>query len=337
MPRTVQCQHCGVVLNLPPTVRAGKKLKCPKCQAKFAVTESEANSASTFPGLADATPMSTHDLPRRGSPRDELPLPQAAGDLRETFDLPLLARDAERGQVASSPEVGDAAALFDDPGPNRRKQTAADARRQARRCRQCGGLVPQGMSICSTCGVDQETGMRVGLEDDLAPPPRAAAEGPPFHIAMVGGLCTAAALSLLVLAIVKSVDRSTSSMQNLAWLGLAVVSGFAVYAAAQFIRGKSLKLLVVALTLGVVVDVMSLVALPIFEAMLEDEQKIVSVVNPSDPADMDKAIKPFEDRIDTQRIKLGVGLILVYAVVAVYLMSPTVKRYFRFKEWQTTP
>ena len=98
---------------------------------------------------------------------------------------------------------------------------------------------------------------------------------------MVGGLCSAAALSLLVLAIIKSVDKNTSSLQNFAWLGLGIVSGFAVYAAIQFIRGKSLKLLVVALTLGVVVDVMSLVALPIFEAMLEDEQKIVKIVDPS--------------------------------------------------------
>ena len=30
MPRTTQCDHCGVILNLPDSA-AGKRLKCPKC------------------------------------------------------------------------------------------------------------------------------------------------------------------------------------------------------------------------------------------------------------------------------------------------------------------
>jgi hypothetical protein len=197
----------------------------------------------------------------------------------------------------------------------------------------CGGVVPQGMSICATCGTDQETGMRIGLEDDLAPPPPPPPEGPPFHITMIGGLCATGALILLLLAVIQS-TRGESAVEHSAWLALAVVSGFGIYAAVQFIRGKSAKLLIVALTLGVVVDVVSLVGLPIGQAMLEDQEKILTEVKPDEPDVTNTKIKPFEERIDSQKITLGIALILVYAIVSLYLISPPVKRYFHFKEFR---
>ena len=169
----------------------------------------------------------------------------------------------------------------------------------------CGGVVPRGMSICSTCGTDQESGLRVGLEDDLAPPPPPAPEGPPFHITTIGVLCGTAGLILLIMAIIQS-TRGDSSVEHFAWLALAVVSGFGIFASVQFIRGRSAKLLIVALTLGVVVDVLALVALPIGQAMLEDQEKILTEFNPRDVDDTDKAIKPFEERIDSKKIALGV-------------------------------
>ena len=143
--------------------RAGKRLKCPRCANRFTVSESEASSASTMPGLADAAPMSQFDLERRSSTPEELPIPRSEGDLRDTFNLPLVSgREAEEGSVVAGGGrgVADAAALFQDSGRARKRVTAADARSQARRCMKCGGVVPRGMSICSTCGTDQESGLR---------------------------------------------------------------------------------------------------------------------------------------------------------------------------------
>ena len=37
-------QHCGVVLNLPAHVQAGKRLKCPRCATRFVVSEADASS-----------------------------------------------------------------------------------------------------------------------------------------------------------------------------------------------------------------------------------------------------------------------------------------------------
>ena len=64
------------------------------------------------------------------------------------------------------------------------------------------------------------------------------------------------------------------------------------------------------------VDVLALVALPIGQAMLEDQEKILTEFNPRDVDDTDKAIKPFEERIDSKKIALGVAFILVYAIVS---------------------
>jgi hypothetical protein len=272
-------------------------------------------------------------MARRPQTPDDLPIPRAEGDLREAFDLPLMAREAERGQVAASPAVSDAAALFDDPGGRKRKLTAAESRAHARRCVRCGGLVPQGMSICATCGTDQESGMRVGLEEDLAPPPPPQAEGPPFHIAVIGGLCIAAAVALVVVAAIRSSGGATS-IDRAAWAALALVSVFGAFAAVQFVRGKSAKPLLLALTLGVVVDVLTLVALPIGQTMMEDQEKIVTEVEYDATDDTNIEIKPFEQRMQEQQntIALGIALVLVYAMVAVYLLSPPVKRYFHFRE-----
>jgi hypothetical protein len=283
-----------------------------------------------MPGLANAAPTSTFDLADRKGDDVELPPPRAEGDLRETFDLPLVAgnREVEQGQVASSPHTADAAGLFADDGPARRRISSAQARTKARRCVHCGGVVPKGMSICGTCGTDQETGMRVGLEDDFAPPPPRPAFGPPIHVATIGGLCIAAGLILLAMAVVSSF-RVVSTLEHTGWLCLAVIAIFGIYAAVQFIQGKTAKLLIAALSIGVVVDVMTLIALPIVQANFEDLDKIVSISRPEDPEDSNMRIKPLEDRIDASRIATGIGLILVYALLSLYLLSPPVKRYVK--------
>ena len=207
MPRTILCQKCGVVLNLPAAVSAGKRMKCPKCGHKFAISEKDASSESTMAGVADADLVSTRNLGKRPPSHDNLPVPAGDKDLRDLFDLPLgTAASIEKSAVSSQkPVVSDAEALFQEPTVRKKKSTGAEARAQARRCVSCGGFVPMGMSICTACGVDQDTGMRVGLDDDLVPPPPRAATGPPLHIAITGFLCGLTSLLLLVLSLIQSV------------------------------------------------------------------------------------------------------------------------------------
>lgn len=326
MPRTIACRECHVRLNLPAEVAAGKRLKCPRCGYRFVVTDVEASSASTLPGMVDAADTQTFITPRKPPSGADLPTPVSEGDLRDTFDLPLVsAREAERSGSVGDTHTANAAGLFADPGPSAKRISAAEARAKGRRCKHCGGLVPQGMSICTTCGTDQETGMRVGLDDDLAPPPPPRAQGPPLHISIIGTFCAAAAVILLVLAVVQSV-RPQDTLEYICWIALALVSSFGVYAAVAFIRGKSVKLLMLALSLGVVVDLMTLIALPLVHATFVDQ--VVEINTHS--TDIDAApvrIKPLEERLDARRIQAGVGLLLVYAFLSMYLMSPPVKKY----------
>jgi hypothetical protein len=330
MPQTTQCKSCGIILNLPDKVAAGKRMRCPKCGLRFVVTVADASSESTFAAPMDAeATISAFNLPMIDGKPDDLPLPMADRDLRETFELPLVnAREAERaGASPAAAAIGDAASLFaDDPGP-RRRGTIGDARSRARRCSNCGGLVPQGMSICVSCGVDQETGMRVGLEDDLAPPPPPPPSGPPIHVTVVGGLLGVGALILFVLSLVKSVGVA-QGWENYGWLCLAAVSGFSIFAAVQFIRLKTVKLLMVALTLGVVVNLMAFIAKPVFLAF-QDTGQVMSPARPSDdPDDAGVIIPPFEERFDTVSFKIGITVLVIYAILSVYLMSPAVKKPF---------
>jgi hypothetical protein len=326
MPQTIQCARCGIVLNLPPHVQVGKRLKCPRCANRFVVSDADASSLSTLPGPADAA-WTSFDLEKRPTSPAELPIPHSERDLRETFDLPLVSgREAERGEVVSGPGPADVAALFKDDAPSKRRPTPAEARARARRCSHCGGFVPQGMSICVTCGTDQDTGMRVGLADDLAPPPPLRSPGPPLHVSIIGGLCATGGIILMLLGVIQS-TRGKSDMQNFGWLTLALVSAFGIYACVQFIRGKSARLLMVALALGVAIDVVTLIAWPILHSMLEDQDKIITQVKPRDLDDTDVRFRPFEERIDTQKITLGIGLILIYALLSLYLISPQVRKY----------
>ncbi len=130
------------------------------------------------------------------------------------------------------------------------------------------------MSVCVSCGVDQETGLRVGLDDDLAPPPPPPLSGPPVHVAVIGGLLGVAAITMLIFSLARSVG-GPGGLQNYGWLGLAIVSGFGIFATVQFVRLKTAKLLMVALTLGVVIDLMAMIALPLIQANLEDQDRMI--------------------------------------------------------------
>ena len=91
-------------------------------------------------------PLRRHSISKtRPQTPDDLPIATSEGDLRETFDLPLLSgRDAESGHAASAPATADAAALFQDHAPAKRRVSAAEARSRARRCVHCGSGVRPG-------------------------------------------------------------------------------------------------------------------------------------------------------------------------------------------------
>ena len=51
---------------------------------------------------------------------------------------------------------------------------------------------------------------------------------------------------------------------------VALVSAFGIFACVQLLRGKSAKTLMLALTLGVVVNLIGMVAYPVFKTFLDD-------------------------------------------------------------------
>src|SRR5438309_2001771 len=110
MPRTTQCSKCGIILNLPDSA-AGKRLKCPKCGNKFAIGPDTSEYPITERSDHDASAASSITLPQGG--HGDLSLPTASGDLRDTFELPLLGEaDAAPGQ-AKSVQAADVLALFE--------------------------------------------------------------------------------------------------------------------------------------------------------------------------------------------------------------------------------
>ena len=71
---------------------------------------------STVPGLTDAAPTS-FEMDKRPPSPDDLPSATSEGDLRETFDLPLIERTGRRARPGGlGPDTADAAALFQDHG-----------------------------------------------------------------------------------------------------------------------------------------------------------------------------------------------------------------------------
>jgi hypothetical protein len=322
MSRTIRCPKCDVVLNLPD-VQPGKRLKCPKCQTRFPAGAPEAGPASSSPGVADAGFSSTIIRPAVDLDFD---LPTAAGDLRETFDLPMM-MDADTGPPGP-PEAAkaDAASLFGETAPAPRRVGAAEKRSKTRRCPTCGGVVPAGMSLCSKCGLDLETGTRVDVMDilDAAPPPRRPS-GPPVGIAIVGGT-TLLASAILAITSFRSYSHGQGGDYSWGFLLLGLICVFGVVAAVQFLRGKTAKLLMVALMLAGPVDVVALIALPI---LLASQAPVVDpLAIPEDSGEDVPKIAPITERLDQTQLKWGIVILLVDAAVLIYLFTPQVRRHF---------
>jgi hypothetical protein len=297
-------------------------------------------SASSSFLLQASEPPSSGD-PGQASDSSAEALPVTTGEVRETFTVPLLndvasgttsgsrggagagSKTRSAGPAQAAPRTADARAFFQEPPrPAARRPNAAEARSKARRCPTCGGVVAVGMSICQTCGLDLETNTRVALADDLAPEPTPRAAPLPIAVGIIGGisLLGSAFFAILTFAL---------WLQGFDGYGFFVpVCLFGTFAAVQFLRRKSLKLLLMALTLGVVIDIVGLIAMPIYAANSQTtiKERTVPVNSPDEESVI---IESVVNRLDAHRLGLGIGLILVYAAVSTYLLSPQVKRHFR--------
>src|SRR5205085_9509864 len=123
----------------------------------------------------------------------------------------------------------------------------------------------------------------------------------PIPIAVLGGLSLAASLILAVFALVEW-KRGADGFQY-----FVPVAGFGAYAAVQFLRRKSVKLLLVALTLGATIDLIGLIAMPIVKA--QTDTPIVQRTPGDNPDDEDVLIPSVAERLDTN--KMTSGLILL--------------------------
>jgi hypothetical protein len=264
-----------------------------------------------------------------GTPVSSEPLiPTAERDLRETFDLPLMmAGDAApaKGQRA------DAAILFQDDAPAQpRRRTGAEARSRARKCPECGTTVAVGMSLCNFCGLDLDTGTRIDVQEEMfsAPPPMRAPTLP-IGVGVVGGLTGVGSAALLLLSLLKLVNQK----DDLAYWGyacLGVICAFGIYGSVQFLRGKSIKLLLIALTLGAITDIIGLIAIPVYMANESAASATSLVVDPE--AETPSSVQPVVE-FNWNTLYWGIALLLVYGGVVFYLLTPGVRRYF---ERQTT-
>jgi LSD1 subclass zinc finger protein len=321
MSQTTQCPNpsCRTVLNLPPGA-LGKRLKCPKCGTKFQSGTPESRPPSSEPGVAEAGPASTA-IRATGYRHDDDALPVASGDLRETFDIPLMMDEDEIPRRPGRNNAPDPSSLFRDDPPSRRRPTGAAARSQPRRC-SCGGVVPAGMSLCSRCGLDLDTGLREEVAEDdedlLADAPTMSRRGAetPFGILVVGGVCFLASVLLAFFCLLK--------LHGLGALSFALVCVFGIAASIQFLRGKSAKLLMVALMLGAAIDVVALIALPVYDAMNNVAPPAASV----DQGDDEEKITPLAERVDPRVITWGIVILLVDAGFMVYLSTAGIRRHF---------
>ncbi|MGE3820343.1 MAG: hypothetical protein AB7I30_13095, partial [Isosphaeraceae bacterium] len=169
---------------------------------------------------------------------------------------------------------------------------------------------------------DQESGRRVDLLDDLAPPPIRQVESLPIALTVVGGVCATLSAVLAVAALL-AWSNGQEGLQYFIPIAL-----FGVHASVQLLRRKSVKLLLIALTLGAVINVAGMIALPIYDL---HSQTVMTVRKDGfdDPDAELEYIKPLAERIDRQRISAGIAVLIGYAVISVYLLSPSVQRHFK--------
>jgi hypothetical protein len=274
--------------------------------------------------VATAGPASSmmQSTPGSGKPKSsrEIDLPTSGGDLRDTFDAGMLfGEDEPKPRSRPQQAVSDAAALFDESTAPRQKITGGDAKKKSRRCPSCGGVVPIGMSLCQTCGLDIDTGRREHvdemLDEELAPV-GPVAKGPPIGVALIGSVTLIVSAILAILSMVRLPPEGG--------IPLAIVCLFGLFASIQFLRGRSVKLLLIALLIGGVIDIIGLIIMPAWQAnqVTIDPQVTVS------PLDEDIEMKPLDERIDYNKLMLGLAILGVDVIAFIYLSTAGIKRHF---------
>ncbi len=285
---------------------------------------------SQAPGVAEARTSSASWPSSKRPSEDGLPL--SSGSLREMLDLPLL------GGPSHDPSA-DAAALFrDDDEPIRRRPSRAEARMVSRNCSACGGIVAPGMSICQNCGLDQETGEQIELAEEIETiGPAVGPVGPPQGLMVVAIAVLVGCAGLGLLSLLMAIS-ATSGLGQIGALALLIVGGFGAFAAGNVLRGRSPRLLLVALALGAIVDVTALIVIPAIQAgdvpSVGVEQDLISTINtqdstdPSVPASPDLDTLGREYDLDVKRLAMGLVILVLEGVVFAYLMSPAVRRLY---------
>ena len=322
MALTTKCPECQTVLNLPDGAE-GRRLKCPKCATKFRAGTPETRPRTSAPGMGTAGPASSmmQASPSPGAPPSsrEVEIPFSSGDLRDTFDAGMLFGEDEKPK-SRAPKTSDAAALFDEDAAPRRKETGGDAKKKARRCPSCSGVVPIGMSLCQHCGLDIDTGRRENVDemlDEEAAPAGPAAKGPPIGIALIGSSTLLISGILAIFSMVKLPPNGAVPM--------ALVCLFGVFASVQFLRGKTAKLLLAALLIGGVIDIIGLVIMPAWQAN-QVAPEVTGDLTSVDDEDVE--VKPLDQRIDFDKLMMGLVILGVDVAVLIYISTAGIKRHF---------
>jgi hypothetical protein len=345
MPRTIYCPKCRVELTIPEEA-GSKRLRCPKCAERFFPDGTKPSKKPTGPAAASGpkktgspsaspnkkkvtVPPSSgqHSRPDSSVPKPPTSLPE----LRDMIDIPLV--DDNPFPSSRSNAAADVSALFgDDDSPKPRKRMA-EAKREARRCTSCGTVVLQGMSLCENCGLDLDTGRRYEVVEETydEAPEMAIEAGPPAAVILIGILTLSISLFLLVLTFLQLSAPGP--------LLLGPVCLFGIFSAIQFLRGRSLKLLIMSLMLAGAVDLVVLVILPIVvaeeepvaEAPESGDEKVAkppTAEQTDEAANLEHKVKPLTEKIDNSKMTLGIIVFLAIGGLLLGVSLPGVKEYF---------
>ena len=106
---------------------------------------------------------------------------------------------------------------------------------------------------------------------------------------------------------------------------LAIVCGFGIYASVQFLRLKTVRLMMIAICLAMAVDVVALIALPIVQANNEVQlERNMDAQND----DEEYRIASVTEKLNVNKIEWGIALLLGGAGFVVFLYSPIVRKHF---------
>lgn len=196
------------------------------------------------------------------------------------------------------------------------------------------------MSLCENCGLDLDTGVQYDVVDEPIydePPPQVVYDtSPPATVILIGILALAVSLVLAVLALVH--------LTGIRLLLLIPICLFGVFSAVQFLRGKSLNLMIVSLLLAGGVDLVVLVVLPI---VLAEEAEPSALEDGADEAVAPKPaaehpagdaegteppagvkVKALTERIDYTKMTFGIVIFILDALMLFSLSLPGVRSYF---------